>query len=95
MQGPLYDAVCDRIGHELFLGRSYVLGTVAPVEHMYVDVGNARDNFLLRHVPYHICLITFLPMMLLAAVNVFGCDDGPCDKSAKQSDSTLLRLVIR
>ncbi|CAE7771354.1 unnamed protein product [Symbiodinium pilosum] len=64
VQGPLYDAVCDRIGHEL-------------------------------HVPYHICLITFLPMMLLAAVNVFGCDDGPCDKSAKQSDSTLLQYMMQ
>lgn len=34
------------------------------------------------YVPWHMCLTAFLPMIFYSSVNVLGCDNGPCEKSA-------------
>ncbi|CAE7292941.1 unnamed protein product [Symbiodinium sp. CCMP2592] len=34
------------------------------------------------HVPYHLCVVAFLPMNLYSLVNTLGCDGGPCESSA-------------
>jgi len=37
------------------------------------------------HVPYHLCVIAFLPMNFYSLVNTLGCDSGPCETSAKSA----------
>ncbi|CAL1170711.1 unnamed protein product [Cladocopium goreaui] len=50
--------------------------------------GNLREFVISQigdelSVPYHICLVAFLPMIFYSSVNVLGCDNGPCASSAK------------
>ena len=35
------------------------------------------------HVPYHLCVVAFLPMNFYSLVNTLGCDSGPCETSAR------------
>ena len=37
------------------------------------------------HVPYHLCVVAFLPMSFYSLVNTLGCDSGPCETSAKSA----------
>ena len=34
-------------------------------------------------MPWRICLIAFLPLIFYSSVNVLGCDNGPCEESAR------------
>ena len=49
--------------------------------------GRLRDFIIAQignelHVPYGLALTSFLPMIFYSSVNVLGCDNKPCDKSA-------------
>ena len=36
------------------------------------------------HVPYHLCMVAFLPMNFYSLVNILGCDNGLCERSASE-----------
>ncbi|CAJ1448736.1 unnamed protein product, partial [Effrenium voratum] len=50
--------------------------------------GALRENVIRQigkelYVPWQTCLTAFLPMILYSVVNVLGCDNGPCEVSAR------------
>ena len=62
--------------------------------------GVLRDIVMIRiddeiYVPWPLCLLTCLPMILYASVNVLGCDYGSCEESARTEgfSSTSLYLL--
>eukprot|EP00439_Symbiodinium_sp_Y106_P025499 s2094_g3.t1 len=54
---------------------SYIRGTLR--EFVIGQIGHEV------YVPWRVCLIAFLPMIFYSSVNILGCDNGPCEESAR------------
>ena len=72
--------------HELERFNSYIQGPLRKV--VLKSIGDELS------VPYHLCLIAYLPMTFYSAVNVLGCDNGPCMRSVKEGGFSSLELYL-
>ena len=72
--------------HELERFNSYVQGPLRKV--LLKSIGDELS------VPYHLCLIAYLPMTFYSAVNILGCDNGPCMTSVKEGGWSSLQTYF-
>ena len=72
--------------HELERFNRYIQGPLRKV--VLKSIGDELS------VPYHLCLIAYLPMTFYSAVNVLGCDNGPCMVSVKEGGFSSLEIYL-
>ena len=72
--------------HELERFNSYIQGPLRKV--VLKSVGDELS------VPYHLCLIAYLPMTFYSAVNILGCDNGPCMTSVEEGGFSSLETYF-